>query len=210
MEIEIARAQKQQKKQKKVRSAWISFVGRIVAQFIGAAATIVLGLLVVDRYKTIDARHHDAGAVMEGAAAVRERSGAPALAVLPVQDYSSARGQSAAADAITEALVAEMAQSGQVRILSRTSAMAYRTTAKSLPVIARELGADWIVESSIVRDGARVRLTMQLIDAKTDEHVLARVYEQRGDLFAAQTMLAARAAKDVNAALVNPVVRASR
>jgi TolB-like protein len=210
MEIEIARAQRQQKKQKKVRSAWISFVGRIVAQFIGAAATIVLGLLVVDRYKTIDARHHDAAAVVEAAAAVRERSGAPALAVLPVQDYSSAQGQSAIADAITEALVAEMAQSAQVRILSRTSAMAYRTTAKSLPVIARELAADWIVESSIVRDGARVRLTMQLIDAKTDEHVLARVYEQSGDLFAAQTRLAARAAKDVNAALVNPVVRASR
>jgi TolB-like protein len=200
MESDIDISEKQDKKRRKVRSAWISFVGRIMAQLIGAAATIFLGLIVVDKYKALDERHHADGTA--AGVVARERSGHPALAVLPVQDYSTDKGQSGVADAITEAMIAELAQKAPVRVLSRTSSMAFRATTRSLPAIARELGADWIVESSIVRDGRRVRLTSQLIDARTDEHLLARVYEHDAtDLLDAQTRLAMDVTADLNAVL---------
>ena len=188
---------------RKFRSVWISFVGRIMAQLIGATATIVLGLIVVDKYRTFDEKaHHAAGAA---APVARQTTGVPALAVLAVQNYSQDPSQAAVANALTEAMVAAFAQSPGIRVLSRTSSTAFKDVARSLPSIGKELGADWIVESSIVRDGGRLRLTAQLIDARTDEHVFARVYD-RGteDLLAMESELAASVAADMRAALRAP------
>ena len=66
----------------------------------------------------------------------------------------------------------------KLRVISRTSAMTYKGTKKKLPEIARELGVDGIVEGSIVREGNRVRITSQLIDSRTDEHIWAHSYER--------------------------------
>lgn len=189
-----------ERKRNKVRSAWISFVGRILAQLIGAAATIVLGLIVVDRYKSYDQKaHHDEAPAVVASAPVRQSSGLPAMAVLPVVDYSGGPSLTHFADGLTEALVAHLAQTPSVRVLSRTSSMAQKNKEGRLPALARELGADWIVESSIVRAGTRTRLTVQLIDAKSDEHVFARIYDATTrDLLALQTELARNAARDIS------------
>lgn len=79
---------------------------------------------------------------------------------------------------MTEELIADLGQIGPLRVISRTSAMTYKGTKKALPQIAHELGVDAVVEGSVWCEGNRVRVTAQLIDAKTDHHLWARNYDR--------------------------------
>jgi TolB-like protein len=98
------------------------------------------------------------------------------IAILPLQNLSGDPRQDYFADGMTEELIADLGQVSALRIISRTSAMTYKGTKKTLPEIARELGVDAIVEGSMVREGKQVRITAQLIDARNDRHIWARSY----------------------------------
>jgi len=189
------------KKKKKARDAWISFVGRILAQVVGAAATIFLGVYVVSRS---NAPSKDAALAREAAAlageaaappAVRSvsRSGdVPTIVVLPLQNFSGDPGQEYFADGMTEALIADLAQVKGLRVISRTSSMLYKTQPKPVPQVAQELGVGLIVEGSVARSGDRIRITAQLIDAERDEHLWARTYDRTSrDVFGLQAEVAA-------------------
>ena len=192
----------QQKKRHKLRGAWISFAGRIVAHVIGAAASVVLGLMVLDRYTS---RTTPTPVAAEAEDLARQRSVPSdelAIAVLPLQNYSADPKQAYIADGITEALITDLAHIQGLRVTSRTSSMAYRETPKAIPAIARELGVGLILEGSIVRDGDRVRVTAQLIDAGTDQHLWARSYDRLvRDVLGLQAELAAVIARDVSVAI---------
>lgn len=210
-EVVAADAEKKKKKKRdKFRSAWISFAGRIVAQLVGAAATIVLGIMFVQKYKAPDQK------VVQSAAnpapyvrhLAQHRSaratGELAVAVLPIQNFSQDPQQDRFADAVTEALTMELSQVKDLRVISRTSAMTYKGTRKALPEIAEELGADLIIEGSIAHDAGRVRVTAQLIDADTDQHLWAKSYVRSvRDVLTVQAAVAAAIARDVNA-IVGP------
>jgi TolB-like protein/Tfp pilus assembly protein PilF len=101
-----------------------------------------------------------------------------ALAVLPLADLSGDPAQSYFADGMTEALITSLAKIGKLRVISRTSAMQYKGARKSLPRIARELNVDAVLEGSVLRSGARVRITAQLIHAPSDQHLWAESYER--------------------------------
>jgi serine/threonine protein kinase/tetratricopeptide (TPR) repeat protein len=100
------------------------------------------------------------------------------LAVLPLDNFSHDPEQEYFADGITEELITNLAQIGSVRVASRTSAMRYKGTRKSVPEIGRELDVDAVLEGSVQRAGNRVRITAQLIDAASDRHVWASSYER--------------------------------
>jgi TolB-like protein/DNA-binding winged helix-turn-helix (wHTH) protein/Tfp pilus assembly protein PilF len=100
------------------------------------------------------------------------------LAVLPLQNLSSDPAQEYFSDGMTDALITDLAQIGSVKVISRTSSMQYKQTKKSLPEIARDLNVDGIVEGTVQRSGDRVRITAQLIDARSDRHLWARSYER--------------------------------
>jgi TolB-like protein len=197
-------------KKDRIRAAWIGFASRILAQFIGAAASVALGLLVVHSYTSTrsqaSAKAADAGAALvapvapQAAAAVL--NGQMSLAVLPLQDFSSERVTTALADALTEELIADLAGLEGVRVISRTSSMHYKKTDRPLREIAGELGASVIVEGSIVQAGRAVRVTAQLIDVGTDTHLWARSYDRMlGDPLRLQAEVAAAIAHDVSSAL---------
>jgi TolB-like protein len=193
----------------KVRAAWISFVGRILAQTIGAVASIVLGVMVLTRYglperaPTPQTAQPDVKSVSQLAAQKAPRAaGELAIAVLPIQNYSANAAQTYFADGVTEALITELAQVAGLKVTSRTSSMAYRGTAKPLPVIARELDVDLILEGSVVHDKDVVRVTAQLIAADSDHHVWARSYDRPlRNLLPLQTDLTSRIVADVNLAI---------
>ena len=192
----------------KVRAAWISFVGRILAQAIGAVASVVLGLMVLTRYglpgmQTQRAAESEVKPVIQLAAQKRPRApGELAIAVLPIQNYSRDAAETYFADGVTEALIIELAQVAGLKVTSRTSSMAYKGTMKSLPAIARELGVDVILEGSVVRDKDVVRVTAQLIAADSDHHLWARSYDRPvRKLLPLQTDLTTRIIADVNLAL---------
>lgn len=100
------------------------------------------------------------------------------LAVLPLQNLSGDPNQEYFADGMTEALIANLAKIGSLRVISRTSVMQYKGVRKSLPEIARELNVDAVIEGSVQRSGERVRVTVQLIHASTDAHIWAQTYER--------------------------------
>ena len=190
-----------------MRSAWISFGGRIVAQVIGAMASVALGLMVLGKYQDRAAAAAPAPAVSAQSSDLLTRhrdarAGELALAVLPLQNYSADATHAYVADGLTEALITDLAQIRGLRVTSRTSSMAYKGTAKPVPQIARELAVDLLLEGSVVRDAQRVRVTAQLIDADTDEHIWAKSYDRDvRDLLALQADVSSAIANEINLAI---------
>src|SRR5213080_2370473 len=101
-----------------------------------------------------------------------------ALAVLPLENLSRDPEQEYFAEGLTEALITTLAKIGELRVVSRTSAMQYKGVHKGLKDIARELEVDVIVEGTVLRAGRRVRITAQLIDAPREAHLWAESYER--------------------------------
>ena len=99
------------------------------------------------------------------------------LAVLPLENMSRDPEQEYFTEGMTEALTAEMAQIGALRVISRTSALQYKDAKKPLPEIARELNVDAIMEGSVLRSAGKVRVTAQLIQASPERHLWAKSYE---------------------------------
>jgi TolB-like protein/Tfp pilus assembly protein PilF len=100
------------------------------------------------------------------------------IAILPLLNYSRDPKQEYFADGMTEELTTELGQVTSLRVISRTSTMSYKGTTKTLPEIAKELHVDGIVEGSIEREANQVRITVQLIDSKTDQHIWAHSYDR--------------------------------
>ena len=131
-----------------------------------------------------------------------------AIAVLPLQNLSGDPSQDYFADSMTEELIAALGQVSASRVISRTSTMTYKGTTKGLPQIARELGVDTVVEGSVLRQGNQVRITAQLIDARTDHHLWARSYVRNlNDVLTLQDEVARTIADQIRIA-VTPEERA--
>lgn len=120
------------------------------------------------------------------------RSGAgadesPSIAVLPFTDLSPEGDQGYFADGIAEDLLSALARVPQLKVTGRTSSFTFRDRNEDLRVIGEALGVGHVVEGSVRRDGNRVRVTAQLIDAKTGFHVWAEIYDRElTDIFAIQ------------------------
>ena len=115
------------------------------------------------------------------------RSAAPgdatvqALAVLPFLNLSRDPGQDYFADGMTEALIVELSSIGGFRVISRTSSMQYKSVTKPVADIADELGVDAVVEGSVLRDGNRMRVTVQLIGARSDTNLWTQSFDREVD-----------------------------
>jgi TolB-like protein/Tfp pilus assembly protein PilF len=107
-----------------------------------------------------------------------ESSQIRSLAVLPLVNYSGDPNQDYFADGMTGELTAEVAQIPTLRVISRTSTMTYKGTKETVPEIARELHVDGVVEGSVAREGNRIRIITQLIDARNDRHIWANTYNR--------------------------------
>ncbi len=119
------------------------------------------------------------------------------LAVLPFEDFS-AEPQPYFAAGMHDALILELSQIESLRVVSRTSVMKYAGTTQTSPEIGRELGVQAIIEGSVTRAGDRVRITVQLIDARTDEHIWSNSYEgDLSDIIALQGRVAREIAQEV-------------
>jgi TolB-like protein len=192
-DAEAVKSRKQRKESRKVRSAWIAFVGRIVAQIVGAVATVALGFLVADGL-----RHPKETAATVSSVAPSSSS----IAVLPLANLARTKSAEPLADSLTEGVITELTRLRASNVVSRTSTMHYKEEAQTLPAIARELGAAFVLEGSVLESGGKVRVTAQLIDALSDRHVWAASYDRRsGDLLTLQDDVAAAIARDVDAAI---------
>ena len=123
------------------------------------------------------------------------------VAVIPLANYSGDRRQDDLADAVTDALITELARYQRLSVISRTSVEQYKATRKPLPVIARELGCNTVVEGSVVRNRDRVMVDAQLVNAVADRHLWAERYEREAtDLPTLERDIADAIAMQLNAA----------
>jgi serine/threonine protein kinase/Tfp pilus assembly protein PilF len=156
---------------------------------VGAALVVILGLFVAN----------------PGGWRERLFSNGPtirSIAVLPLQNLSGSPEQEYFADGMTDELTTDLSKISALRVVSRTSAMHYKGSNKTLPQIARELNVDGVIEGSVMRSGNRVRITAQLIHAQSDQNVWAETYERDlGDVLRLQSEVAQAIAQQVRVQL---------
>jgi TolB-like protein/DNA-binding winged helix-turn-helix (wHTH) protein/Tfp pilus assembly protein PilF len=132
----------------------------------------------------------------------RAPAGIRSLAVLPLESLSGDASQNYFADGMTDELITDLAQISALRVISRTSVMAYKGARKPLPQIARELNVDAMVEGTVLRSGDQVRITAQLIEASTDKHLWSQSYEgELRDTLALQNRVAGAIADQIRISL---------
>ncbi len=125
------------------------------------------------------------------------------IAVLPLDNFSGDPSQDYFAEGMTDALTADLARISQIRVISRGSAMQFGGDNRpSTPEIAEALDVDAIVEGSVIREGDRVRITAQLIDARGDRHCGSRPSIAAPlDVLALQGEMASAIAREINVQL---------
>ena len=121
------------------------------------------------------------------------------IAVLPLKNLSGISTQEYLSDGMTEALISNLAQMEALeRVISSTSVMQYKNTTKPLPEIARDLGVDAVVEGSVLVFEERVRVSVQLIEARTDRNIWSNSYERDlKDILVLQSELARAIAREI-------------
>ena len=113
------------------------------------------------------------------------------IAVLPFSNMSSDKEQEYFSDGLTEDIITQLSKIKSLKVISRTSVMQYKKNPKSIREIGNELGVAVILEGSVQRNAGQVRITAQLINAITDEHLWAESYDRPvDDIFSIQREVA--------------------
>jgi TolB-like protein/Flp pilus assembly protein TadD len=124
------------------------------------------------------------------------------IAVLPLDNLTGDENQAYLVDGIHESMTSTLSQISGLRVKSRTSTTTYRESDKSLPEIAGELGVASVIVGSVRRDSETIRVTVELIDAQTDEYLWTRTYKRElTDLLAMQSDVAREVASQVSVEL---------
>ena len=126
------------------------------------------------------------------------------IAVLPFTSRSSIEENQFFADGIHDDILTRLAEIKSLRVISRTSVNEYRDAQRNLRKIAEDLGVTTVVEGAVQRSGDQVRITVQLIDAATDQHIWAKTYDRKltiESVFEVQTEISAQIAASLHTAL---------
>jgi len=132
-------------------------------------------------------------------------SARPRLAVLPLTNISPDPSDEYFADGLTEELISSLSRLRGLRVIARTSVGQYKSTSKTVAQIGDELGVSSVLEGSVRKAGNRLRITLQLIDAGTQDHIWASSYDRElDDVFAIQTEIAEKTASALKLELLPP------
>ncbi|MGA8603831.1 MAG: adenylate/guanylate cyclase domain-containing protein [Thermoplasmata archaeon] len=127
------------------------------------------------------------------------------IAVLPFANISPDPNDEYFADGLTEELIANLSLVPGLKIIARTSTIGYKKGEKKVSAIGRELGVGTVVEGSVRRAANRIRVTVQVIDVATEEHVWTAKYDDElDDIFAVQSDIAAKVATSLPGSLTKP------
>ncbi len=169
--------------------AWIYVV------IVGAAFSI--GLIFVGRYTA----RNTAGAARTEAAtgsSIPQKS----IAVLPFENLSDDKGAAYFADGIQDEILTKLASIADLKVISRTSTAKYKSKPEDLKTVSQQLGVATVVEGSVQKAGDKVRVNVQLIDARADSHLWAKSYDRdMKDVFAVESEVAQEIADSLQAKL---------
>jgi len=152
--------------------------------------------------RTADEPTADPGEPKRVAPGAGDGAGNPSVAVIPFLNLSPDPDNEYFADGITEDVIAHLSKIHALKVISRTSVMPFKERGRSLREIGATLGATTLVDGSVRRDGDRVRIVAQLVDAETDRHLWAETYDRDlTDIFSIQTDVALHIATALRAEL---------
>jgi len=135
-----------------------------------------------------------------------ESFGDQSIAVLPFADMSPDGDQAYLSDGLAEELLNLLAQIRELRVISRSSAFSFKSREIGIPEIAERLNVRHILEGSVRKAGNKIRVTAQLIDARSDTHLWSQTYDRDlGDIFAIQDEIAGAIVEQLKLALVTPL-----
>lgn len=124
------------------------------------------------------------------------------IAVLPFDNFSADKQNSYFADGIQDDILTALGKISDLKVISRSSVMRYQDKKRNLPQIGRELNVAHLLEGSVRREGDEIRVTAQLIDARTDAHLWAETYDRKlSDIFAIQSEIAQKIVNQLQATL---------
>ena len=135
-------------------------------------------------------------------ATVAAEAPAKSIAVLPFESLSEDKANAYFADGIQDQILTKLASVADLKVISRTSTAKYKSRPEDLKTVARELGVATVLEGTVQRAGEKVRVNVQLIDARTDSHLWAKSYDRDlQDVFAIQSEVAQEIADALRAKL---------
>src|SRR5208283_309690 len=124
------------------------------------------------------------------------------LAVLPFVNISPDPNDEFFADGLTEELISRLSEIRDLKVIARTSVMGYKRKERKVSEIARELEVGSVIEGSVRKAGNRIRVSVQLIDARTEEHLWSSNYDNElTDIFAIQSDVASRVSSALSAGI---------
>ncbi len=141
--------------------------------------------------------------------AVASVIGPHSIAVLPFENLSADKDNAFFASGIQDEILTRLTKIGSLKVISRTSTAHLASRPDNLPDIARQLGVAYILEGSVQRSGDTVRINVQLINAATDNHAWAEIYDRKlTDIFQIQSEVAIAIASSLNAEVTGSEKRA--
>ena len=171
---------------------------------------VALAIIVVDRF-WLSPRIQDSSIAPTDAMAgdvsaidTTAEYSANSIAVLPFENRSANPEDAFFVDGIHDDVLTYISQIGSVKTISRTSVMRYRGSEQSIPEIGRELGVSAVLEGGVQRAGEQVRINVQLIDARTDDHLWSKTYDRQltaANIFSIQSEIAESIASALRATL---------
>ena len=186
--------------------------GRKLDRMIIVALVLALGYFVFDKFAPSTTDDAERSSIASGQPLAPGDTGQPgtaterkSIAVLPFTNMSGDQANEPFTLGIHDDLLTHLSRIKSLKTTSRTSVLQYRDTTKTIPQIAAELGVGSILEGGIQRSGNRVRINLQLINAETDEHLWAEIYDREltaENLFAVQGEIATEVVKSLRATLL--------
>src|SRR5437762_3020594 len=132
------------------------------------------------------------------AAVISEKS----IAVLPFENLSDDKSNAYFADGIQDEILTKLASIADLKVISRTSTAKYKSKPEDLKIVAQQLGVATVLEGTVQKSAQKVRVNVQLIDARADSHLWAKTYDREiQDVFAIQTEVAQEIADSLRAKL---------
>jgi TolB-like protein/Tfp pilus assembly protein PilF len=185
--------------------------GRILDRVTIAVLIIAVSYFAFDKFVLDPQRDRDITETAARAGAEQAREEArldmfsdKSIAVLPFANRSEQKEDGYFTDGMHDELLTRLSRISALKVISRTSVMRYRETDKSVPEIGKELSVATVLEGGVQRAGSQVRINVQLIDARTDEHLWAEIYDREltaENLFAIQSEISTEIAEALEATL---------
>ena len=177
--------------------------GRRLNYLIIGGLAVLLVVVVLDAYVFDDSRPAAATTAQTPAnGAVVASAPEKSVAVLPFVNLSSDQEQEYFSDGLSEEILNQLAQIGELKVTARTSSFSFKGKNEDLRVIARELNVRYVLEGSVRTAGNQLRISAQLIDAKDGSHVWSRSFDrERNDVFAIQEEIAMAVSETLSVAL---------